>query len=437
VKSVRLLLYVLCLSVCLEFSAFAANSVEKAFPEYPNYFLPQEYWFRAPDNMTMPENVMKASRTRVEEALVSLSKRIVIPIYNAETKHVENVRIFDLVQLRLNHALAAHGITAQIDAMPAGGVVRTELGYLYQAVWDGMHANPPVAPEKTLERITRDTRNLPAQEIFGVGSDVDILGLRADGKPLVAEEARILEQVADETVNSLRKQYEIDDYDGLSRAVFPLGDAKDYVKQIDRATSQGGNAADFLAISLRKQALVEPKQVPKLADAIIAGTRVYISESLPMDQKDANLMRSLRTAMELPYTQLDAASLTAFEKHLASLTPPPTGQPFLSQKATEQLSKGLRNARLAGGNNLLHRMPPGSGEGKFLALLERNGVPFSKLVSSYPIPPADDVWTAGWGSSECRGFYGEIYRRRKVLPRNPRHRQRAWNSPRDDDQDRG
>ncbi len=299
---------------------FGQFSAEK---EFPNYYRGQN----------------------LEPAMTSLLSRIQLTVDSGGGK-LESIAYFPYIQKR------AQEICPGVRVYASGGVVRSLVGYLYEQVFNAVKAGQ--SPERWLKSFAAGTKPIPAVEVRGVGSDLDIL---VDGE--CADVARVLQVIQDIT-NSAEKAVSPARGHSQTKSFFTFADAKNYTEQIERSTAQGGSEVDFLAFDTERGRFVEPPGHSGIVHRLTEGVYRYLAPASKnvIEDPDKQTVRGLRPLLELPFLKLEDDR--QFRSELTTLAKKMKSGQRLSFKAYEQFHKMVRNSRRSGANNRFYRASRGS-----------------------------------------------------------------------------
>ncbi len=322
-----------------------------AVGEFPNYF----------------EYLDSAERLRlVEQSFSSILSGLQVP-HHAETSDALDYDDFFKKIVALVHRQDA---TAKVYI--AGGMVRSLLGYDYKKLYrsvdraivkayeDKEEAEPTgTVVKSTLQRLSdgQRTKRRHFLKTLGVSSDFDIL---IDFSDTVAENVKgsIIKLVTN-FINSAESFLGLTkDKSKIKKSVVPVGDVKDYQKQLgfkgDRsAVLQGGLSLDWLAFDLVEKKIRMPEEHQDILDAFFRGKLQYLPARDGTPTPDKQIIRALRPLIEIPFTSYDEPS----EERLAADLSLLSGK--ISSDAEEQIEKMIRNARDASAQNLFAK--PGRG----------------------------------------------------------------------------
>ncbi len=359
IRTLRILPILVC-SVLIGLPAFGAWF---SLTEFPNLFLPAE-WRGKPAHQ-VPAEVVTESRNQVEKAIASVFRRLTVPIRGADGK-IRQVRYFPYLQAELSKLDPSARLYA------SGGVVRSAISYLYASILEGTERIPPEPPEKVLERIIGDTRDLGSLKVRGVGSDFDVLLASRGQKPL----DELIRIVLDATNSAETAHGQNVEKGAAKRSLFTIGDAKDYNKQILRSTNQGGADIDFLAFDAVTGKFVEPPGHNGIVNNLIRGFYRYLA---PMGKEfiengPKQIVRGGRALLELPFISLEDPTvlLNELEDLERNLERSSVDKQTIGSME-EQFNKMVRNARFAGANNRFYRSQPNSVEARFLRIAKSLG----------------------------------------------------------------
>lgn len=230
----------------------------------------------------------------------------------------------------------------------SGGVVRALLGYTYARLYAEHRIHHSLSQEKSTEEILKEITDKDGRhtlwDVFGIGSDLDLL---VDGMSKEAAEACLhsFSPAGEKSQRLSHLHYDINEYE----------------PQITRSTNQGGSSLDYLAFSLRpEEGFRSPDSVPLIMPNFLQG-RVSI---LPMDRaesKPITTARLIRTFLEIPFLQpapedmsLTTTAVKKLAKEFSEL------DPFTKHKVKEQFRKAELNCRFSQACNFVAKQKPNS-----------------------------------------------------------------------------
>ena len=334
--------------------------------EFPNLILQRAYHQVSPE--AIPEKEIDRAELALNRLLYSFLNRAVMPIVLPGQKVPQMTRIFPYLQGLLDQQ------RSQAVMRP---LVRSILGGIYEQLKGIYDVNPATYDAvQASEQLIREERTYPVTELWGVGSDFDVLLSGVDDKRYDPSES--LTRV----VNSVRELYNIGfSKDPINRSLYPLADFKTYNKQIERSSVQGGSTIDFVAYDMKERRLIDPPRFPGTVRNLVRGLRRYVrpQQGVIVDLS-LQTIRTSRPTLELPWLRLDSESEKLLVLDLGKTS-------HASGVAFEQFNKLMRNSRFGASNNAVYRSEEGSAEAALLALSKRMNLPISEYLEHYPIPP--------------------------------------------------
>ena len=394
-KAAKWLAFAVLLFGCCEHSLLYAQSDEVArLPnyfqreiEFPNYFLSADYRHKSAEEI--PPEILKASRDRLERAMQSVLKRMEVPILFPGKAKPELFRYLDFA------ISEARKIEADVKILPSGGLVRSAIGYIYQIVYDRIAQDPGLSAENVLEEIAKASDGIPGHEVRGRGSDLDILvSSRAH---VEKEKIRLIQGTLKAAVDSAEAAYGARDFKGAyKRAIFTVGDVKDYREQTERSVRQGGADIDFLAFDIEAGHFVEPEGRTEIVNNLLRAEYQYLPPEKGQSIEDAEkqTVRGMRPLVELPFLRIKDER--RFREELRQLQVSAEADQPLSRKAIDQFNKMTNNVRFGGGHNRIYRGAGGSLEKSVLEVLrtieEKSGrFTLPEYVDSFSLAQKPDI----------------------------------------------
>ena len=269
--------------------------------------------------------------------------RLLINLVPEGEKTAKQVRYFDYIMPHLKK------IDPDVQVIPSGGVVRSAISHIYDEMLNG----------KTFDDIIDATEDA-AIEVRGVGSDFDVFARSPNGN-LGAIKQKMLE-----ITNSAETQYDMtQSKNQAKRALFTIGDVKDFDQHWERSVAQGGSVIDFLGFDYEKGIFLEPPKHQSIVKDMIRGVYEYIAPTGKIEDAPKQTVRGFRALLELPWLQVKnekqiRSELEAMIKALNEGGVTPSG------KTIEQFAKMVRNTRYFGAHNRFYRGPKGSIEEMFI-----------------------------------------------------------------------
>lgn len=234
------------------------------------------------------------------------------------------------------------------------------------------------------EHLAKAEQRLISTFVLGVGSDLDILYDIELKKylPITAEESKELkerleqlkydiERSATDFINSAERKLGLRDMTGkVKHSLMPIGDVKDRKKQMSRTLAQGGSLVDTMGFLLvgpeeerDKYRLIEenPGDHEREFDSVfynlVHGRYQYLRELDGEKLENKQIIRGLRSLLELPFIELDEESKVIIESQLIRLKGWLENEEDVHglDKIAEQIEKMVRNAHFAGAHNRVLR----------------------------------------------------------------------------------
>lgn len=308
-------------------------------------------------------------KNKMNLALSSILSRLQVPYINTETNELSHSGFFKQIE----EMLQAEDPNGSIFI--AGGVVRSLLGYMYKKVFNEFQRTGDSSPEMTvrvldriitgasrkplegptleneeMDRVLRD-KELATLSALGIGSDMDFL---IEFSPNIDQKKK--EQIINKLthfINSAETRFLLSDVKDatLKKSLVPIGDVKEYSKQIERAVGQGGSTLDFLAFPLShnvEQEIRMPEHHAYIMDNFINGKVEYLKGNT--DNPDKQTVRALRF-IEIPFLQFTEKSKEILINDLNKLIAKIKSGETIDPLALEQFQKLIRNARFGGAYN--------------------------------------------------------------------------------------
>ncbi len=326
---------------------------QKSISDFPNYFseLAQEH---SVDPLYVQH--------KIEQALHSILKRLKSPYVDGQDSQGNPlVKTDGFFEQLLKKAEKHH---PGVEVYVSGGVVRSLLGYLYQKVHRA-HVKSPLKSsaqitEAVLDRIILHSepeqlqcKGIQCLEALGIGSDLDLLLHSPEHEVSEALQKEVVDFInSTETAANLREVQS-----SLKRAVVPVGDVKDYQRQMTRTTRQGGSVLDWLAFRVTQEPSLAhmkmPAGYPDIFQKFIEGEYAYLK---PKEEDSATAsskqtIRGLRPLLEIPFLKLSESGKQQMIRELTSVLAQFQQGHDLSDDAYEQFKKMIRNARFEGAHN--------------------------------------------------------------------------------------
>lgn len=337
--------------------------------EFPNLFLRPE--FRTLNPELIPADEVRRAEKLTGRALQSVFRRMTVKIVPHGESKARPIRYFEYIQSQVASRLREAGVTNSdnIQLMPSGGVIRSARNYLYKRMHEGLIGEPPQSTEETLDQIINETEDLPATDVRGTKSDLDVLVRTKDGKPI--ERFDIIEKcIGGITFSSKKKYGRGRKRDSVSEAVFERPDVQDYELQITRSVRQGGSTVDLLAFDIEDAKFISPKTHPTISADIVRGIFDYLPPEIGSKRDDpmTTTTRIIRTYFDTPWLRLRLPLLPNDEqirKELQSVIDDiksgkiTAGNPDF-EKTIKQFRKATRNSLHCAGRNRLFRAKAGS-----------------------------------------------------------------------------
>ncbi len=321
--------------VCeLIFLALSAQAGPFDQSEFPAYFLPPQY--RTVPYSQIPPKVIEESKKLVEAAMASEYRRMTVPIVEPNGRQIKVVRFFDYLKTKF--------AGLDVNFLPSAGDVRSEIGSLYQRVYDGEKAG--VSYQETLTRIASEAKDRPISEMKGIGSDTDLHIFGKDSNKVRGE--------VEDIVNSVATKKRIDtEKPSIERNIVPFGDVVEE-DHFHWMTEDGGPSYDKFAFDVKTGTFVDPPGHPGAAEKIIAGYFDYY----PTQNQGEQVLRVVRGELELPFLRVDAGK-EALEKDVKTYGQFLENNPNRVGPMALRFGKAVRNTRF-GETNRFYRAREGT-----------------------------------------------------------------------------
>lgn len=305
----------------------------------------------------------------LQHALASLLERIEVPYFDRE-KDIFTTRDFFT---KLNET--AQKLAPGSKLYVSGGVVRSMIGYVYKKLYTShqrhLYKNKTISHEQMVG-LVRETLNdiikgkswkhseienkaVIALRVLGMNSDLDVL----IEYPKEFKKNSSVESEITDFINSAESHLGLfNDKGELKKSIIPVGDVKEYNKQLGEGSSsavkQGGSTLDWLAFPINSQGKPSmrcPEKYPQILDDLLEGKLSYVQASSLTRDLDKQAIRGLRPLLELPFACLDQESSATLQKELMPVVLKTEASKSISPGALEQLEKMVRNARFEGAHN--------------------------------------------------------------------------------------
>ena len=321
-----------------------------------------------------PNYFEQTSKSEFHRALVSIANRLMLVVY--ENKQGSLRPFLQFINQRIKQKYGQ-----QYEMMPAYGVTRTMVGYLYAEIHKQKLKHPRKPVSHLLQEIINSREPIPALKVRGVGSDLDFAVRQANGRPV---DNNVVESIKQDIVNMLLDPSLRDETKAgktLDRTFFVAPDVKEHLSQVGRSREQGGSEIDMIALSLDQGKLIEPDFSDRITRDILGGTYVYSDGSKQgKDTRQKQTVRGLRALVELPWLSLNPKSEALLLSELSKLTRDLQRDGNLSDKAVDQFDKLTRNSWFSGANNRLWRNEPIASAVRHFNLI------YHKKTNKYAIP---------------------------------------------------
>ena len=345
--------------------------------EFQNYFLPEQD--RGRDPSQIDPNVLADMKELLRAAVASKLKRLVIPIVVEGSNEIRRVRYYGYLKKRFKV------IGPDIEIIASGGTVRSTLAAVYRELWQMMQLDPKQDPRTVLKTMAMETKDIPAGDLLGQGSDIDSNYISRD-----SSKNGEIERVALMVTNSaITKFGNHDESERKKRSFLPRGDFKEYYEQIARSEAQGGSELDHLAFSMKTEQFKEPfnpRSKEPIVDDFIRGFYRFLPPLSPqsVEDREKTTIRGPRALTEIGFLQVHPDDRSYLISEIKAVETAVQGGAEVSPKALEQFSKLSVNSPLSGAHNRIYRSPPGSVESAFL---EMSRAVSAKLNSGAPLLP--------------------------------------------------
>lgn len=300
-------------------------------------------------NQDFPNYFERVSQQAFNQALVSIAKRLMLPVYDLNS---DNAQLEPFMTSVNNKIKQIHG--TEYEMMPSYGVTRTIVGYLYSQIHRQKLRHPEKKVAQILEFIVNSREPIPALQVRGIGSDLDFAIRRKDGKSV---DDKVLSEIKNNIVKMLLEpslRTGATAGKDTDRTFFVSPDVKDHITQVGWTKKQGGSEVDMIALSLDEGRVVEPDLGDHTVRDLLSGIYRYVSgEKQEKDGRQKQTIRGLRPLVELPWLSLDSKSETLLLSEINQLNSELKQDGQISSKADEQLEKLTRNSWFSGANNRL------------------------------------------------------------------------------------
>lgn len=258
----------------------------------------------------------------------------------------------------------ARQIDPKMRVYLGGGVTRSILGYLYQAIHRAKVKDPKISTRSLLEAIIQGTVKSDdwwSTTVLGIGSDLDVY----IDSPLAQEDPKLEESIRGRVaafISSAERHMGVPvggEHWKLKNMVFPEADVN-LVEHMREIWEHGGSSLDMLLLEVETGRLSGPGhrhesgRMEGLIDDLLS-CRFDFYPATPASKSKANLpkqaVRAIRGLLELPSFHLKAPSHQRMIAILQDMLQKPPGP--LSMGICRQVEKMIRNARFKAGNNRL------------------------------------------------------------------------------------
>lgn len=323
--------------------------------DFPNYFkelvLPTQEHVQKTSNADnkihqKPQVSTQHAQDLIEKAMHSILKRLQIPY--ADGDKIKNHDFFEKLEQK------ARQNDPNATVLIAGGVVRSLLGYIYSEVYKEKTVNPHKSTEQILLEIAASKSEIPSLEVLGSGSDLDLLMIthKEDEKTWTTSNTK---QALLNFVNSVESKSNLRHIKSkLKYSIVPIGDIKNYDKQLERTQAQGGSTMDWLAFPVTGSGHMKtPTSALDVFHNYILGTTSHLppKSTSAIEDPDKQTIRGLRLKLESPQVDWDAEGEKQLVEELKVLIKKVENGDELSPGAIEQIKKAVRNSRFGGAHN--------------------------------------------------------------------------------------
>lgn len=313
-------------------------------------------------------NVLEAKEL-LKDSVQSILSRSQIPHIWQNTLSTED--FFN----KINQITKKH--SSETTVYISGGVVRSLLGYIYQKLYKTYLEDKNSLKIKNydeiwvrqtfLEKIIQSQKHLSLLNVFGIGSDFDLLIDSSDSE----ENQQVIQNQLKDFINSAETFFGLkDNMFELKKSIVPIADVKKYESQLGSTPSyhnavyQGGSTLDWLSFSINQKGNFRcPIDHPYILDDFIKGQYAYLPHPTDIFFSDKQTIRGLRPLLEIPFLQLNFDSRLSLEQEIEKIQE-------LSLPGQFQLSKLMRNARLEAGHNRFTRPFPFEEDGKLIETIK-------------------------------------------------------------------
>lgn len=369
--------------------------------EFPN-FLGEGVDFNNPKSVGQRINL-------IEKNLQTLLNRIQLP--HIEHNELKSDLFFNHFYSHLQNMLPEAEPGKQQHELRlyiSGGVVRTMLAFIYKYVYEQKRLCSDKVSNKDafkagcttefiLEKMHKESSDkLTAAFVLGVGSDLDILYTLTPNDKNIEEK---IEKGAFDFINSAETYFNLRNFNNpIKKSLVPVGDVKEYTKQISRTLEQGGSLLDTLAFEIKflerpqqetlknsysyaptiTAKLLAPKGYERVLSDLLKGIYEYIVGNIKPEPKQA--IRGTRALLELPFLQIKDE--TQIINELIEILK----ESSIDHKAIEQIEKMVRNSYYHGANNRAYRSSKDSAIGLVLQIAQKHSEDKQCLLPEFAQP---------------------------------------------------
>jgi hypothetical protein len=309
-------------------------------------------WFLSPvcvlaePRVANPFLGLENEATLVSAATASVLRRMVFPVTNSGEDKPHSERLFS--------TLAAHfqQTSAEAELIVGAGPAGDALAYVQQRLWDAREADPNSDAKAVLRAVISETSDIPAQEVMGVGSDLDFL-LRAPSQ----QYGTLVDYVTKRT-RGTAEAFSPEKYDtAVEDVVFAKEDVKSFNSQMQLATKQGGASVDHMSFSLTRGTFLDPpgsRLATPLLEEFLKGRLHHFGPVGESEKFSANkqVARTVRVMTKFPWMQVVDESI--LRQDLAAMSRDTADGKPEDERVTKQLLKITRNGRASNGDNRFH-----------------------------------------------------------------------------------
>lgn len=311
-------------------------TLASASAQYRNLFLPRQYWTATPERI--PSDVIAEARRLTESAVHNILMRLTTPVLSQDRRSFESVRFFQQLIARISQ-------TPNRDLRLGPGTLRAIERYLYRQMLSQVRDHPDSDPRSLLQRFASmsDHSTIPAENVFFVGSDIDLYAANADTLEDTREAVEELATGESEFINRLLIGLLSQSF---RATLFQEVDVLRLSEHMEFIARSGGGSLDRRSYSLQDFRYLDPPGNPagiSTAEDFFRGRETFIDpiyETAPLTL-EGTVVRQLRHFVEAPWTRLESGA--NFIRHLNRISDVYEGGILPSSEAQTQLEKFLGN----------------------------------------------------------------------------------------------